>query len=78
MAHSESSKSPDSRPPVQNSELDTAQDAICPYHKGLITVTGSPEGVVYFCPIGRQYWRYRKHTNDGFRARLRYPKIGIV
>lgn len=79
MAHSESSKSADARPPVQNTELDSATDAICPYHKGLISLMGDREGSVFWCPIGRQYWRYRKNTLNGFTTRLNYPKrTGIV
>jgi hypothetical protein len=78
MNHPESSKSPDARPPVQASEIESAPDATCPYHKGLISVYGDTEGKVFWCPIGRQYWRYRKNSTDGFRAHLRYPKIGIV
>lgn len=74
----ESGLSPDARPPVQASEAEAAEDAICPYHKGLITVTGAKEGAVFWCPTGRQYWRYRRHTNDGFRTRLRYPKLGLI
>lgn len=78
MPYPESSKSADARPPVQNAELETATDATCPYHKGLISVNGSPEGQVYYCPIGRQYWRYRKDSTNGFTAHIRYPKLGIV
>jgi hypothetical protein len=74
----ESTVSPDARPPVQRDEAEAAPDSICPYHKGLVTLTGEREGAVFWCPIGRQYWRYRKNTNDGFRTRLRYPKIGVV
>lgn len=74
----ESSLSPDARPPVQRDEAERAEDATCPYHRGLIAVTGGHEGQVYWCPIGRQYWRYRKNTNDGFRTPLRYPKIGVI
>jgi hypothetical protein len=58
--------------------MQTATDAICPYHKGLISINGAIEGTVFWCPIGRQYWRYRKNTNDGFRTHLRYPKLGLV
>ena len=78
MPYPESSKSADARPPVQSAEIECASDAICPYHKGLIASNGAPEGSVYWCPIGRQYWRYRKQTNDGFKSHLRYPKLGIV
>lgn len=78
MAHSESSRSPLARPPVQPPEIETAIDAICPYHKGLIRETGDIEGTVFWCPIGRQYWRYRKDSQDAFGARPTYKRLGIV
>ena len=74
----ESSLSQDARPPIQRDEAEIAQDAICSYHKGLVRSVPPKEGEVFWCPIGRQYWRYRKNTNDGFRSRLSYPRIGIV
>lgn len=55
-----------------------ADDATCPYHRGLIISTGAAEGTVFWCPIGRQYWRYHVKSDDGFRAPIRYPRIGIV
>jgi hypothetical protein len=63
---------------VQRGEAESAEDATCPHHRGLISINGATEGAVFWCPIGRQYWRYRKNTNDGFRSRLLYPKLGIV
>lgn len=78
MFRAESTNSLDARPLVNDAEADEAEDATCPYHKGLITVTGAKEGAVFWCPIGRQYWRYRRHTNAGFKSRLRYPRLGLV
>lgn len=78
MVKPESSKSADARPPIQGPEMETADDAICPYHRGLIALNGAPEGAVFWCPIGRQYWRYRKDKTPGFHTRLSYPRIGIV
>jgi len=78
MAKPESSKSSDARPPVQNSEMETADDAICPYHRGLISLNPPKEGTVFWCPIGRQYWRFRKDNTPGFTSRIVYPRIGIV
>jgi hypothetical protein len=74
----ESTKSPSARPPIQSMEAEYAEDAICPYHRGLIISTGAAEGTVFWCPIGRQYWRYHVKSDDGFRAPVRYPRIGIV
>lgn len=74
----ESSLSPIARPPIQRAEAEGAQDSICPYHKGLIRETGDTESTVFWCPIGRQYWRYSKHQQNGFTTRLRYPKLGLV
>jgi len=78
MRRLESSNSPDARPPIQASEAEGAQDAICPHHKGLVRVTPPAEGEVLWCPIGRQYWRYRKQSQIGFNSRIPYPKLGIV
>jgi hypothetical protein len=75
----ESSASPDARPPIQSTEAELAEDAICHRHKGLIAQSGGIEGQVYWCPIGRQYWRYRKdNQNAGFTSILRYPRTGVV
>jgi hypothetical protein len=67
--------SPLARPPIQAIETEGADTAICPYHKGLIRETGDKEGTVFFCPIGRQYWRYTKQRS-GMYAPIQYPKYG--
>lgn len=65
------------RPPITPAEATVADTAICRNHKGLISVTGDKEGSVWFCPIGREYWRYSKQQN-GFNTPLRYPKSGVI
>ena len=78
MIHPESSKSQDARPPIQPEEMAMCDDAICLNHRGLIRQTGAKEGTVFWCPVGRQYWRYKGRERTGFNARLNYPKTGIV
>ena len=54
-----------------------ASESICCVHKGLILVTGDTHGRVFFCPIGKQYWRYTRERS-GLYAPLTYPKSGVV
>ena len=75
--HPESSVSPHARPPIQPHELEVAQDAICVYHKGLIAQTGDKAGRVFWCPKGRQYWRYEPDRDAGFKTALPYGRVGI-
>lgn len=65
------------RPPIQPHEIEGVETAICRNHKGLISVTGDREGSVWYCPIGREFWRYSKQVN-GFNTPLRYPKSGVI
>lgn len=65
------------RPPIQPHELEVAQDSICVYHKGLVAHTGDKPGRVFWCPLGRQYWRYEPNSGPGFTGRLKYAKVGI-
>jgi len=65
------------RPPVTDQEAAGADTAICRNHKGLIRELGDKEGTVFFCPIGRQYWRYTKQVS-AFNTPLRYPKTGVI
>jgi len=65
------------RPPIQPRETHDVETAICRNHKGLINVTGDTEGRVFFCPIGREFWRYSKQVN-GFNTPLRYGKSGVI
>jgi hypothetical protein len=64
-------------PAITMEEARSATDAICRYHKGLIRQTGDKDGSVFFCPIGRQYWRYSKQI-DGMFKQLNYPRGGFV
>jgi len=54
-----------------NPDCDTT---ICRWHKGQLTHL-NVHGKVYFCPIGRMYWRYTKQPSEFLRP-LSYPKIG--
>lgn len=65
------------RPPIQQVEVEHCDTAICPHHKGLIRETGDTEGTVFYCPIGRQWWRYSKQLS-AFTAPLKYGKSGVV
>lgn len=64
-------------PPIAEAEARAAQDSICRHHKGLICQTGDVEGTVFFCPIGREYWRYTKQTSGMFKP-LIYPRGGFT
>ncbi|MGH3426304.1 MAG: hypothetical protein ACRD3Q_15855 [Terriglobales bacterium] len=57
-------------PPISAEEAHAADHATCRWHHGHIThtrVTGDAWGKVYFCPIGRQYWRLSQELNDFLR-----------
>jgi hypothetical protein len=69
--------SPLARPPIQAIETEGADTAICPYHKGLIRETGDKPNTVFYCPIGRSFWRYSPDRSS-FTAPIAYPKLGIV
>ena len=45
---------------------------LCLRHRGEYTYLNT-HGKVYFCPIGRMYWRYSKMPSE-FLKPLRYPK----
>lgn len=55
-----------------------AETAICCLHNGRIKTEPTQsdvDGRVYLCPIGRQYWRYRKQGGGFLKLPpLRYPK----
>jgi len=65
------------RPPIQPIEAQGADTAICVNHKGLIREMGDKEGTVFYCPIGRMYWRYTK-VRTGMNAPLKYEKSGVL
>lgn len=73
----ESTLSTLARPPIQAHEIESAVDSVCPYHKGLIRETGDRPGKVFWCPIGRQYWRYEPNQQGGFTQALNYGRVGI-
>jgi hypothetical protein len=61
-------------PAITMDEARAADTAICQWHKGRIKTEPTQddvEGRVYFCPIGRQYWRYSKERS-GF---LKLPPL---
>ncbi len=72
-----SAYSTDAIPPVREDEARTAQTAICVFHRGLISQTGDTVGRVFYCPVGKQYWRYSKRRNPMY-ARLPYPKVKVI
>jgi hypothetical protein len=61
-------------PPItvqEATEVDLGCDTtICPWHKGQLTYLNQ-DGAVYFCAIGRMYWRCAEKPS-GFLAPLRY------
>jgi hypothetical protein len=47
--------------------VDLGRDtAVCRWHKGDFTHLNA-DGKVYFCPVGRQYWRYTKQLSAFLR-----------
>lgn len=66
------------RPPVTTEEMRMADTAICTLHNGLIRQTGDRDGRVFYCPIGRMYWRYTRTRGINMHSALKYPKSGVV
>lgn len=63
-------------PPITQDEANKAGTSICRWHNGLVEVTGDKDGAVFYCPIGKMYWRYRK---PGKKDRpIKYNFKGIV
>jgi len=60
------------RPPIQLHDTEGAEHSICPFHNGLIRETGDVEGRVFFCPIGKMYFRYSAKWQSGFNGPLNY------
>ena len=62
-------------PPITLAEalaVDLGRDTtLCRLHRGQLTHLNE-DGKVYFCPIGRRFWRYTKQPNEFLRA-LQYP-----
>ena len=65
------------RPPIQPSEIQGAPTAICVNHKGLIRLTGDTEGRVFYCPVGREFWRYGKQVS-GMHSALPYAREAVL
>jgi hypothetical protein len=63
-------------PPIALAEalaVDLGRDTtLCRRHRGEFTHLNF-NGKVYFCPVGRMYWRYTKRPSEFLRP-LRYPK----
>ena len=64
-------------PPISDAETLATQVSICRWHDGLVRLTGAKDEAVFFCPIGKQYWRYAKR-DESFHRALRYAKRGVV
>lgn len=62
------------RPPVQPHEIESADTAICVTHDGLIASSFSPadEGKVFYCPVGRMFWRFSSKGTPGMYGPLNY------
>jgi hypothetical protein len=64
-------------PPITLAEalaVDPAQETtLCRLHRGQ-HIHLNLDGQVYFCPIGRMYWRHTKKPSEFLRP-LRYPRI---
>jgi hypothetical protein len=58
-------------PPITAEEAATAQVSICPWHDGLVRLTGDKPGRVFYCPTGEMHWRYQ--SANRYQS-LRYPK----
>jgi hypothetical protein len=61
-------------PPITEAETLTAQVSICRWHDGLIRLTGAKDGAVFFCPTGKQYWRWRKRDQRFWRRLKVVPR----
>ncbi len=66
------------RPPVTAAEAERADHAICRIHGGHVTEPWAHEGRVFYCPLGREFWRYTRTPRDGFHAPIHYPKSGVL
>ena len=82
------SKAPDSKtadrtrsqladPPISDDEAENARVALCPRHGGLVGQRGEHFGDVFWCPTGRQCFRYSRKRLHGLRP-LKYPVRGYA
>jgi hypothetical protein len=63
-------------PLITPDEVKDVETAVCRMHKGHIThglAAGDYYGKVFWCPIGRLYWRLSEHVS-GMTAPLRFPR----
>lgn len=60
------------RPPIQEQEARTAVESLCPQHKGHLDPAWHTTGRVFFCPIGRMYWRVGGAWAQGMYVPLTY------
>ena len=66
-------------PPILLEEINAArglgdQETVCRWHKGLIATSPTAmdtEGRVFYCPVGRMWWRYTKKIS-GMHSPLSY------
>jgi len=66
----------DADEPITPPEAEGARHTVCRMHNGLIRrglTLGDRWGQVYFCPVGRMYWRLERHMG-GMYAPLNFPK----
>jgi hypothetical protein len=64
-------------PPISQEEARAAAHATCWYHNGLVRLTGAREGTVFYCPIGREAWRFSKGSAADTRP-IQYSSVGVV
>jgi hypothetical protein len=67
-------------PPISAAEARAADTAVCRWHNGLITHSRTATdtyGRVYFCPVGRSYWRLTERE-AGMYGELPYEYAGAI
>lgn len=69
--------SADADPPITEAEARAAPATICCRHNGLVRSFGDKDGSVFYCPIGKQYWRYTRKGRAFYKA-LAYSSKGVV
>jgi hypothetical protein len=64
-------------PPITDAEALAAPVSICRWHDGLVKFTGAKDKAVFWCPTGKQYWRWRT-PDQRFWRRLNAVPRGYV
>ena len=64
-------------PPISDDEASNAEPALCPRHGGIVGQRGEHFGMVFWCPEGRQCFRYSKKRTFLSRP-LKYPARGYA